>query len=207
MLIESNKYKNIIFDLGAVIINIDHSLTSKAFNDFGLDLSDPMFQKVQQQLFDSYEKGEMASQDFRIKIKSYFKKALNDIEFDMAWNAMLLNLPIERLGLLQQLKTRYRTFLLSNTNEIHFQWIVKYLEDHYKINDLSSFFEKSYLSYKLGMRKPDAEIFNLVLKANNLDPTKTLFIDDSESNIEGAQKLGIATYWLDVNKESILDLF
>ena len=207
MLIESNKYKNIIFDLGAVIINIDHSLTSKAFNDFGLDHSDPMFQKVQQQLFDSYEKGEMASQDFRIKIKSYFKKALNDIEFDMAWNAMLLNLPIERLGLLQQLKTRYRTFLLSNTNEIHFQWIVKYLEDHYKINDLSSFFEKSYLSYKLGMRKPDAEIFNLVLKANNLDPTKTLFIDDSESNIEGAQKLGIATYWLDVNKESILDLF
>ena len=207
MLIDSNKYKNIIFDLGAVIINIDHSLTSKAFNDFGLDHSDPMFQKVQQQLFDSYEKGEMASQDFRIKIKSYFKKALNDIEFDMAWNAMLLNLPIERLGLLQQLKTRYRTFLLSNTNEIHFQWIVKYLEDHYKINDLSSFFEKSYLSYKLGMRKPDAEIFNLVLKANNLDPTKTLFIDDSESNIEGAQKLGIATYWLDVNKESILDLF
>ena len=207
MVIDTNKYENIIFDLGAVIINIDHSLTAKSFVELGLDSNDPKFQNVQQQLFDSFEKGEISSSDFRKKIKPYFKNPPEDKEIDMAWNAMLLDLPMERLDLLQKLKTKHRTFLLSNTNEIHFNAISEYLLNQYKIISLSDFFEKTYLSYKVGMRKPDSEIFDLLLSDNDLGPQKTLFIDDSIINIEGAQKLGIATYCLDVKRESIMDLF
>ena len=207
MVIDLNKYKNIIFDLGAVIINIDHSLTAKAFANLGLDSSDAKFQTVQQELFDSFEKGKISSNDFRSTIKSYFKFPPNDSDIDVAWNAMLLDLPMERLHLLQKLKTTHRTFLLSNTNEIHFKAISDYLQDQFEIADLTGFFERSYLSYKLGMRKPETEIYDLVLTENDLDPTKTVFIDDSLANIEGAKKLGIETYWLDIKKESILDLF
>ncbi|OFY86569.1 MAG: hypothetical protein A3F72_08815 [Bacteroidetes bacterium RIFCSPLOWO2_12_FULL_35_15] len=207
MVIDSNKYENIIFDLGAVIINIDHSLTAKSFVELGLNINDPKFKNAQQILFDSFEKGEMASQEFRKKIKSYFKNPPEDKEIDLAWNAMLLDLPIERLDLLKKLKTKHRTFLLSNTNEIHFNAISNYLQNKFEIHDLSVFFEKTYLSYKVGMRKPDREIFDLVVSDNNLDPKKTLFIDDSEENIEAAQNLGIQVYCLDVKKESMLDLF
>lgn len=207
MIIDLNKYKNIIFDLGAVIINIDHSLTAKAFANIGLNTNGEKFQNVQQQLFDSFEKGKISSNDFRSTIKSYFKDSPNDSEIDVAWNAMLLDLPIERLHLLQKLKTTHRTFLLSNTNEIHFNAISDYLQDQFEIADLTGFFERSYLSYKLGMRKPDPEIYDLVLTENDLDPAKTVFIDDSMANIGGAKKLGIETYWLDIKKESILDLF
>lgn len=207
MVIDSNKYENIIFDLGAVIVNIDQSLTSKAFVHLGLDIADSQFQNAQQQLFDSFEKGELSATNFRREIKTWLKDQPKDEEIDRAWNAMLLDLPIERLDLLKKLKIKHRIFLLSNTNEIHFSSISDYLQKKFEILDLSGFFEKTYLSYKIGMRKPDREIFDLVLTENDLIPTKTLFIDDSMINIEGAQKLGIETYWLDVKKESVLDIF
>lgn len=203
-----SKYKNIIFDLGGVILNIDYLLTVKAFRHLDLDNFDRLFSKAQQnQLFDLYEKGLITSMEFRNEIKRYCKINTSDKMIDEAWNAMLLDLPPNRLHLLQTLKTTHRTFLLSNTNDIHIETFNNYLQQTFKITDLSIYFEKLYLSYKVGMRKPDAEIFELLLKENDLDPKQTLFIDDSIQHIEGAKKLEINTYWLDVKKESIVDLF
>jgi epoxide hydrolase-like predicted phosphatase len=207
MTILANKYKNIIFDLGGVILNIDYSLTVKAFSDLGLKNFDTLFSQAQQKkLFDLYEKGLISSQDFRNEIKLYFNNGINETIIDRSWNSMLLDLPKERLDFLEKIKTTHRTFLLSNTNDIHIEAFNKYLQNNHGIADLSSHFEKVYLSYKLGMRKPDAEIFELVLSENKLFPQETLFIDDSIQHIEGAKKLGIHTYWLDVKKESILDI-
>ena len=207
MTIIANKYKNIIFDLGGVILNIDYSLTVKAFSDLGLKNFDTLFSQAQQkQLFNIYEKGQVSSQDFRNELKSYFNNSINETIIDDAWNSMLLDLPKERLDLLKKIKTSHRTFLLSNTNDIHIETFNKYLQSNHGIADLSTYFEKVYLSYKLGMRKPDAEIFEFVLSQNKLHPQETLFIDDSIQHIEGAKKLGIHTYWLDVKKESILDI-
>src|SRR4029078_5014143 len=121
--------------------------------------------------------------------------------------SMLLDLPEERLDMLKQYKETHRTFLLSNTNEIHIDTFNGYLHSNFNIPDLSGHFEKLYLSYKVGMRKPDAEIFELVLSENKLDPKETVFIDDSIQHIESAKKLGIQTHWLDVKTESIVDLF
>lgn len=208
MPIDLNKYKNIIFDFGGVIINIDYNLTTAAFQSMGLrDFKEQFSKAKQNQLFDLYEKGVISSHEFRTELKSAFNAKPTTEAIDAAWNAMLLDLPRERLELLRKLKASHNTFLLSNTNEIHIDAIYKYLDKDMGIPDLSEYFEKIYFSYKVKMRKPDAEIFELVLNENRLDPRETLFIDDSAQHIEGAKKLEIQTYYLDVTQESILDLF
>jgi len=208
MPINLNNYKNIIFDFGGVIINIDYKLTAAAFQKMGLSNFDELFSKAKQnQLFDLYEKGLITSHEFRTELRSVFNMKPSAELVTNAWNAMLLDLPPERLGLLEKLKRTHRTFLLSNTNELHIDAIFQTLEKEMGIPDLSVYFEKMYLSYKVKMRKPDAEIFQLVLKENRLQAKETLFIDDSVQHIEAAEKLGIDTYLLNVEKESILDIF
>jgi putative hydrolase of the HAD superfamily len=202
------KYKNIIFDFGGVIINIDYNLTAKAFRDMGLSNFDELFSKAKQkQLFDLYEKGLITSHEFRTELKMAFNIKPSTALIDNAWNAMLLDLPQERIDLLDSLKSTHRTFLLSNTNEIHINTIYDSLNKNMGIPDFSVYFEKVYLSYQVKMRKPDLEIFDLVLNENGLIAEETLFIDDSQQHIEAAKRLGIQTYLLDVTKESILDLF
>ena len=208
MPIDLNKYKNILFDLGNVILNIDYTLTVKSFQELELSNFENLFsQAQQQQLFDVYEKGEISSAQFRTALKTFCKKNTTDHAIDKAWNSMLLDLPAERLDLLGRLKDTHRTFLLSNTNEIHIIAFHEYLEKNFKTSDLSAYFEKMYLSYQVGMRKPDIEIFEFIIKENNLNPMETLFIDDSIQHVESAKKLGIEAYWLNVKKETILDLF
>ena len=199
-------YKNIIFDLGGVILNIDYELTFKAFKNLGLKNFDTLFSKARQkELFDNFETGKYSADDFRNEIKK-FHVSLTSHQIDHAWNSMLLDLPRERLSLLSSLKNKYRLFLLSNTNTIHIDAYSDYLKNSYGFSDLSHIFEKQYYSFALGMRKPDAHTFDFVLKENNLKASETLFIDDSPQHIEGAKKLGIQTYYLQ-KTETILNLF
>jgi glucose-1-phosphatase len=208
MPIDLNKYKNIIFDFGGVIINIDYNLTARAFQDMGLSDFDEMFSKAKQrQLFDLYEKGQITTLEFRTELRSAFNIKPTPVLIDKAWNAMLLDLPRERIDLLERLKSTHRTFLLSNTNEMHIDTIYNSLRKDMGIPDFSVYFEKVYLSYKVKMRKPDSEIFKMVMNDNRLKAQETLFIDDSPQHIEAAKRLGIQTYLLDVTKESILDVF
>lgn len=208
MTINTSKIKNIIFDLGGVIINIDYSLLIEAFSKIGLPHFEAYFsQKEQKKLFDLYEKGMISSQDFREELKKQCKPGTTDAAIDSAWNAMLLDLPKERLDLLLHIKGKHRTFLLSNTNEIHMIFINSYLQKQFEINSLNGHFEKVYLSYEVKMRKPDTEIFELILNQNNLEEEETLFIDDSAQHIESANSLGISTILLDVKKQSVVDLF
>ncbi len=207
MVIVANKFKNIIFDLGGVILNIDPFLTEKAFYGLGIckgeDYSCPSQLK---ELSDVFEKGEITSVDFRNEIKKHSRNSIDDTALDNAWNAMLLDLPVDRLVLLKRFKQSHRSFLLSNSNEIHIKAINKYLLKNFEIDDLTVFFEKMYFSYMVGMRKPDTKIFELVLSENNLNPGETLFIDDSIQNIEAAETLGIQTCWIDLKKETIMEV-
>lgn len=208
MKIDTNKYKNIIFDLGGVILNIDYNLTVKAFTQLNTPNFDSLFSKAKQtDLFDLFEKGQITPFEFRKRLRIQLNSELTDEAIDNCWNALLLDLPLERLQLLQKLAITHRTFLLSNTNEIHINRFNIYLKERFNVADLSNYFEKVYLSYEVGMRKPDVEIFHKVLNDNNLEPEETLFIDDSGQHIQTAKKIGIKTYLLDVNAESILDLF
>ena len=134
MIINTNNYKNIIFDLGGVILNIDYTLTEKAFSKIGISDFKTLFSQAQQtQLFDNYEKGFISSDDFRTELKKYLLENTSNVDIDTAWNSMLLDLPKERIELLKKIKLTNRTFLLSNTNDIHIEEINSYLKKELKI--------------------------------------------------------------------------
>lgn len=187
--------ENIIFDYGNVIFDIDFSRLHRAFTFLGIKNVDQVFAHAgQNKIFDAFDKGEITASSFRDHIRQFANDpALTDEQIDLAWNALLIGVPSGNHQLLQQVKQQYRLFLLSNNNEIHYQWIMDYLNREYQLADNSSFFEKDYYSHLLGMRKPDAEIFERVLNNHGLKPKETLFIDDSPQHLETARQLGLKT--------------
>lgn len=198
--------KNIIFDFGGVILNLDYQLTEAAFAGLGLsDFGKLYSQAMQKELFDAFEKGLLSPAEFRAEIRKLIKSA-SDEQIDSAWNSMLLDLPEERIVLLDKLKKRYRIFLLSNTNEIHFNAFSAYIQEKFKRDIFYEVFEKAYVSHKINMRKPDAEIFEFVVRENNLRKEETLFIDDSIQHVEAARNAGLHAIFLEKGK-TILDLF
>jgi putative hydrolase of the HAD superfamily len=208
MALTSTKFNNIIFDLGGVILNIDYNATVKAFEPLGIGHFENLFSQASQtSLFDKYEKGLISSEEFRAQLRPYLKEDTDDAMIDKAWNAILLDLPEQRIKILKKLREKYRTFLLSNTNDIHIRTINKYLEKEFGMKDLSSLFEKVYFSYEIGKRKPDAEIFQHVVDENNISIHDTLFIDDSKQHIATAQAMGFQAYLLDPSREDITELF
>ena len=198
--------KNIIFDLGGVVLNLDYSKTEDEFKKIGvLHFKELYSKKKQTILFDDFEKGKIKPEVFISSLKDSENLKIREIDFINAWNAMLLEIPIEKLKFIYGLKKDYKIFLLSNTNEIH---IKKFKEDLKKNNMLEQFyncFDKIYYSSRMGKRKPEKSCFNQVLEENGLMAENTLFIDDSIQHIEGAKKAGIKTFHLEKNK-SILDL-
>ncbi|MGD0710385.1 MAG: HAD family phosphatase [Bacteroidales bacterium] len=189
--------KNIIFDLGVVLLNIDFQKTMNEFEKLGISNINEIYSGYdQREIFDKFDKGLISSIEFRNEIRKFIKKPVTDEMIDYAWNAMILDFPPERINMLIRLKKSYRIFLLSNTNAIHFPVYNKQLKDRFHIVNLSELFEKAYYSFILGLRKPDKEIFELVLMENKLNPTETLFIDDSPNYITAAINMGINAHLL-----------
>jgi len=188
--------KNIIFDYGNVIFNIDFSLAQKAWTSLGITNVESFFSHGRQiELFNAFERGEITAAQFRDQIRLIAgNDALSDQQIDDAWNSMLLGVQPGTYDLLLQLKTRYRTFLLSNINTIHYDYVMDYLKNELNLDGNDPFFEKVYYSHFIGMRKPNANIFEYVLADSKLIPAETLFIDDSPQHLATAQKLGIQTF-------------
>ncbi len=200
--------RHIIFDLGGVLLNIDYSLTEQAFLQLGVSNFPELYSQLRQtSLFDDFETGRIGKGEFIATIRSYSDKPLSDIDIINAWNAMLLDFPLRRLQILQQLHLYHDLFLLSNTNELHEAAFNKILEDNRGVANLGVFFDRVYLSHRIGMRKPDAEVFEKILNDCGLQPEHTLFIDDSPQHVEGAKKLGIQTIWLQKGMTIEKDIF
>jgi len=195
------RYRNIIFDLGGVILHIDYARTIAAFKKLGIENFDKIYsQKQQTGLFDELEKGLIGADVFREALLHHLPAGTTHAQVDAAWNAMLLDFPAENLAFLSRLRSECRLFLLSNTNEIHLKEVMRILQRSHGFGDLALFFERAYYSHRLGMRKPDAEIFRHVLGHNKLHPSETLFIDDSPQHVKGAQALGIEARLTEKNK-------
>ena len=190
-----NTIKNIIFDLGGVILDINYQATIDAFVEIGIkDFSNLYSQKDQRQIFDDFEIGKITSNQFISSIQSLSQNSISKDKIITAWNAMLLEINTEKLDYLLSLKERFRIFLLSNTNEIH---ISKFEAGLVKKNELKKFyncFEKVHYSSRLSLRKPKVDCFKKVLNINKLNASETIFIDDSKQHIEGALKCGIKGY-------------
>ena len=188
--------KNVIFDLGGVILNIDFTKTNEAFHQLGLkNFADHISQHHITDLFLNYETGQIDDVEFIDSVATLADTPLPKDKVVEAWNALLLDFPKERIDLLKRIKSEFRTFLLSNTNSIHLQEYQQRLKRDEGVY-LEDLFEKTYYSHVVKLRKPHAEIFELVLSENSLVPEETLFIDDTYSNFPEAERLGIQTYHL-----------
>lgn len=199
--------KNIILDFGGVIIDVDYQRVADSFNKLGAGNFETLYtQKKQAGFFDAFEKGEIPEEQFRKELRQYLPDGITDLQIDAAWNSMVGSIPQPRMDFLQQLKKDYRLFLLSNTNSIHARDFTKKLNEQFGSGCLEKLFDRIYLSFQTGMRKPDAEIYNKVMAENQLSPSETVFIDDSIQHVEGARRAGLTALHLDLNK-TVLEKF
>ena len=187
--------RNLIIDLGGVLVNLTRNRCVEAFEGLGMTNVRELISNTyrQKDLFERLEMGTISVRRFHEEIRERSGRALTDEQIDAAWIAMLGDLPENKLRLLLKLRERYATFLLSNTNEIHWNWVE---ERFFSYQGLSArdFFRKIYLSYELHMQKPDPCIFTYVLNDASLLPEETMLIDDASVNCRAAEELGMRSY-------------
>lgn len=199
--------RNIIFDFGGVILDIDPLLTLDELKNLGVDDLDifksPVFQ---QDVMQKFERGILTPEVFRDKVRDFIGIPLCDQDIDDAWNALLLDIPKERIKVLEDVKKNYPIFLLSNSNEIHYDVYLRDLQLRFGYREFDQLFTKAYFSFDLHLSKPNPEIFEFVMHQHKLIPEETLFIDDTAEHIEVASKIGFRVYQLQ-KPERVRDLF
>jgi len=190
--------KNIIFDYGNVIFLLDFEKLKDGWKSIAIPGPDTFFSHgVQDPIFDAFDRGHVTAHEFRTFIRDRSgNPELKDEEIDAAWNSLLLGVDEGTHDILAELNKKYRTFLLSNINPIHYEYIMKYLKDEFGFENNDHLFEKTYYSHLIGIRKPDKAVFEKVLNENGLKPEETLFIDDIAANLEPAKALGIQTFMM-----------
>lgn len=184
-----NTITTLIFDLGGVIVNLDWNLCINNFKKIGVKNMDSLVSTTLQKDFIlQYERGKISSDEFRAEIRKFTTETVSDEQINYAWNSLLVDVPKEKLRLLLDLKKKYRVLMLSNTNELSFEHCRKnfFNRDGYQIED---YFDKCYLSYKMGTNKPEPEIFEALLKDAGLKAEECLFLDDGIHNVKAANAL------------------
>ncbi|HEX5153198.1 MAG TPA: HAD family phosphatase [Parafilimonas sp.] len=200
------KIKNIIFDLGGVILNLDFKKTELAFAALGIgNFNEYYTLQTVTPIFEKLEIGEITPEAFCDEFRKLVELPLTDEQITEAWNALLLDFPPEKINWLKEIKSRYNIYLLSNTNEIHYNCITKIFKEQINDGSFNDLFIKAYYSHKMGLRKPSKEIFEVILREQNLDAEETVFIDDSEANIWAARSIGLQTIYLP-SPQTILEL-
>lgn len=195
------KYKNIIFDLGGVILNVDYDRTRKAFESLGVEDFDDMYSQADaDQLFQNLEKGKITPQQFFKELNRCTGLQLTDEQITKAWDSMLLRFREDTVNYLPTLSERHDLYLFSNTNVIHMAAFNKIFQDQFPGKTLDSYFKKSFYSCEIGYRKPDKESFLWCLDHVKIKPEDSLFIDDSIQNVEAARELGLQTIYLTKEK-------
>ncbi len=200
--------KNIVFDLGNVILDIDTDLSKEAFKNYDLKDFDKLYTlAAQSEIFDRLEVGAINPEEFYNEFRKLTTSNLSNEIIERCWNALIIDYTKARINLLRTLKNKYRTFILSNTNIIHYKFYTQLLINKHDINGLESLVEKAYFSHDLGLKKPDDKIYDFVLSDSNLIAEETLFIDDNKYNIMAAKALGFKTILLDDQDLENLEVF
>jgi len=190
--------KNIIFDLGNVLLDIDYNKTTKAFEDLGFanfknDFYSPLKMNA---LFEDLETGKVTEETFYESIKAVSPHPVSNEQLQTAWDALFLDFRIESLAFLEQIASKYSLYLLSNTNSIHYTAFKKIFTKDTGKPSLDDYFIKAYYSHLIGFRKPDTGSYAFVLEDAGIKAGETLFIDDLVINVEGARSVGIKSHLL-----------
>ncbi len=191
------KIKNLLFDLGGVLLNIDYNKTADAFKKLGAQQFEELYsQSGANHLFEELETGKISDNDFYTAIQQYCYPSTTKEQLETAWNAILLNFRITSIEYLSGLKEKYNIYLLSNTNSIHLKAFGKIFEAEIGNACLDDYFIKAYYSHKIHLRKPYPSTYQFVLDDAGIKAEQTLFIDDSIVNIEGAKEAGLEVHHL-----------
>lgn len=203
------KIENIVFDFGGVLLDIDYQRTYDALAvvlhaNFEVE---KLPSETQQAMMD-FETGKINVETF---IWNLQRLATRDVPTGQAvisaWNAMLIGWNPAKFDFLLALREKYKVYLLSNTNELHLDWVKKDLRNHHQMVDFDRvYFDKTYYSHIIGLKKPDQEIFRFVTEDACLVPERTIFIDDLLPNIQAAAACGWHTYHHDP-KDDLIDIF
>lgn len=189
--------KNIIFDLGKVLLNLDFNATIEAFRNLGFNgnvldhalvYKDPVFYEL--------ETGKITPAEFYNKVRKILNNPeITDLQIEDAWYAMIRDIPASRVEVLQKLAENYKVYLFSNTNQIHIERLHQKFRKEFGI-EFPSLFVKDFYSHEIHFGKPDVNSYLKVIELSGVKPEESLFVDDLEKNIEGAQKAGLKTFWL-----------
>lgn len=190
----------IIFDFGDVFINLEKEASIEAFKKIGLDC--PNDDLIHQN--DLFEKGQISELQFIESFQKYIPNASIE-EIVKAWNTIIGDFPLYRLEFLQMLSTKYRLFLLTNTDSIHINRFEHKVGMSF-YTDFYNCFEKVYYSYEMGMRKPQPEIYTTILNKHDLSAKRTLFVDDKKANTDVAESIGLHVWNLKVGSDDVVNL-
>lgn len=205
----SKDFKNIVFDFGGVLLDIDYNKTYVALeNLMGIGFDPNTLSPKSLKVLHDFEIGSISVETFLWNLQLISTKEMpQGLDLIKAWNAMLIGWDTEKFEFLMDLKTKYKVYLLSNTNELHLNWVYQDLKTNHNIEDFDTrFFHKTYYSHLIEKRKPNADIFEFVQNDSLLNPSETLFIDDIKENVEAAKSLGWQTYHHNP-KENLIDVF
>ena len=207
MKIDLTNIKNIIFDLGKVLLNLDFNASVVAFQKLGLKTdvldnkqaySDPVFYEL--------EVGKVTPKEFCNRVRKVLNNQdATDLQIEDAWYSMILDVPANRVKVVQELSKTYNVYLFSNTNKIHIERLHRAFKAEHGI-DFPSLFVKDYYSHEIHERKPDLSSYQKVIELSGINPEESIFIDDLEKNIIGAQQSGLKTFWLKEGME-MTDIF
>lgn len=193
--------KNIIFDFGGVLYNLDFKKTIDAFGLLGFSDFESMFSQFQaNSLFQDLETGKISEDEFYKTIQLAAPNPITIQQIRDAWNALLLGYRTDSIEHLSLLNKQYNLFLLSNTNKIHHDYFSAQLMETTNQSSLDNYFTKAYYSHQIGLRKPNEDIFEFVIKDSGINAAETIFIDDTFSNLPPAESLGMKTILLNPGK-------
>ena len=200
MLKKDDMIKNILFDWGGVLIHLDKHRCTEAFAQLGVEVSDELTNPYGQRAdLKGFERGTMSVDEFHDTVRRLYAPGLTDAQIDRAWNALLLEIPTYKLDMLLKLKERYRLYLLSNTNAVHWEEGRKRFD--YKGYRAEDYFEQIFLSQEIHELKPAPEAFLKVTQLAGIEPEETLFIDDLQASCDAAAALGFHTYCPKANSD------
>lgn len=194
--------RNLIFDLGNVILNIDTKLSEIAFAQYGMNDFEKLYTLASQnELFDRLEVGSITENEFYDEFRRATGCKLDNKTLEQCWDALIMDFPSARIEMLKRLKNegKYRTFILSNTNIIHYRFYTALLKRTRGVDGLESLVEHAYFSHEIGLKKPNRDIFDYVVEHSHIKPEESIFIDDNEANIKAANALGFNTIFLKDN--------
>ncbi len=203
----NEKIKNIIFDLGGVVLDIDEGIIVKELEKMDISIKELFHSEEFNDVMSKFDTGIYTAPTFRKRMKALIgQEKMTDQRFDAIWNSMILDIPRERIEAIEKVKKHYKIFLMSNSNVIHYDLYVRDLQLRFGYNEFDELFNKSYFSFAEHLEKPDPRFFELILDHEGLLPEETLFIDDTEANVKVAQSLGIRTYHIS-RDELVRNLF